>query len=239
MVHAAECKGAVHAVHQADWILGRLCGRHGISDDNNALKTGWDPVGRHWPEWIETLGVKRGVLPGVVEPGTVVGEATTEIGLPEGCLIVAGTTDGCAAFLATGADKPGDGVTSLGTTLTLKLLADEPMFDAHWGVYSHRLLGMWLAGGASNTGGAALAKFFSPEAMAKLEPQLTPERPTGLELLSPAAAGRAVPGQRSGPAVARRAASRGRREFLQALLEGIAHVEALGYRGWPSSAPRR
>ena len=69
MVHAAECKGAVHAVHQADWLLGRLCGRHGISDDNNALKTGWDPVGRHWPEWIESLGVHRSVLPGVVEPG--------------------------------------------------------------------------------------------------------------------------------------------------------------------------
>ena len=42
-----------------------------------------------------------------------------------GCSVVAGTTDGCASFLATGADAIGDGVTALGTTLTLKLLSDR------------------------------------------------------------------------------------------------------------------
>ena len=56
--------------------------------------------------------------------------------------------DGCASFLATGAAEPGDGVTALGSTLTLKLLSDRPVFDPGSGVYSHRLLGLWLAGGA-------------------------------------------------------------------------------------------
>ena len=36
-------------------------------------------------------------------------------------VVVAGSTDGCAAFLATGADKPGHAVTSLGSTLVLKI----------------------------------------------------------------------------------------------------------------------
>src|SRR5262249_44792871 len=39
---------ARHAVHQADWIAGRLGGCHGISDENNALKLGYDPVTRAW-----------------------------------------------------------------------------------------------------------------------------------------------------------------------------------------------
>jgi sugar (pentulose or hexulose) kinase len=43
---------AGHLLHQADWVLGRLSGRFGISDENNALKLGYDPVGRCWPAWL-------------------------------------------------------------------------------------------------------------------------------------------------------------------------------------------
>ncbi len=31
------------ALHQADWILGKLSGRFGVSDENNCLKLGYDP----------------------------------------------------------------------------------------------------------------------------------------------------------------------------------------------------
>ena len=31
-------------VHQADWLSGLLSGRYDVSDENNALKTGYDPV---------------------------------------------------------------------------------------------------------------------------------------------------------------------------------------------------
>ena len=75
--------------------------------------------------------------------------------------VVAGTTDGCAAFLASGASEAGDGVTSLGTTLTLKLLSATPVFAPQFGVYSHRIGDQWLAGGASNSGGGVLASLFS------------------------------------------------------------------------------
>lgn len=213
---------AAHALHQADWIGARLTGRVGVSDDNNALKTGWDPVARRWPAWLDRLGVRRALLPEVSAPGTPIGrwrDAT----------VVAGTTDGCAAFLATGAAEPGDGVTSLGTTLTLKLLSDVPVFDPASGVYSHRLGERWLAGGASNTGGAALLRFFSAEEMRALEPRLDPDRPTGLDLHPLPRRGERFPV--NDPAMESRHEPRDPDDarFFQALLEGIAAVEARGY----------
>ena len=36
-------------IHQADWILGKLSGRYDVTDENNALKSGYDPVTRYWP----------------------------------------------------------------------------------------------------------------------------------------------------------------------------------------------
>ena len=64
---------ARHALHQADWIAARLTGRLGLSDDNNALKLGYDPVTRSWPRWLDGLGVRRELLPAVVAPGTPLG----------------------------------------------------------------------------------------------------------------------------------------------------------------------
>lgn len=213
---------AAHALHQADWIAARLTGRFGVSDDNNALKTGWDPVARCWPAWLDGLGVRRALLPEVVVPGTPIGRWRC-------ATVVAGTTDGCAAFLATGAHEPGDGVTSLGTTLTLKLLSDRPVFAPDSGVYSHRLGDRWLAGGASNTGGAALLRFFTAEQMRALEPRLDPDRPTGLDLHPLPRPGERFPVV--DPAMASRHEPRDPDDarFFQALLEGIAAVEARGY----------
>ena len=52
-----------------------------------------------------------------------------KFGLRDDVTLVAwATTDGCASFLATGADQIGDAVSVLGTTLTVKLLSDRPVF---------------------------------------------------------------------------------------------------------------
>jgi len=53
-----------------------------------------------------------------------------ELGVNPDCLVRAGTTDSIAAFLAAGVDRPGEAVTSLGTTLVLKLLSDLLISDA-------------------------------------------------------------------------------------------------------------
>ncbi|HTO64554.1 MAG TPA: FGGY-family carbohydrate kinase [Bradyrhizobium sp.] len=223
-----------HAVHQADWIAGRLGAQHGISDENNALKLGYDPVTRNWPAWIDELGVPRTLLPKVLVPGTSFAAIDPAIaralGLPPSTEIAAGTTDGVASFIATGADQPGDAVTSLGTTLVLKQLATQPIFAADQGVYSHRLGERWLAGGASNSGGAALLAHFTAEEMDRLTAQLTPDEPTGLDYYP-----LPKPGERfpiADPGLAARITPRPAEpvRFFQGLLEGIAAVETLAYQ---------
>lgn len=220
-------------LHQADWIAGQFSGRFDVTDENNALKSGYDPVAGNWPDWIARSGLRVALLPSIVPPGTVTGHIRSDMaarfGLPADVAIVAGTTDGCASFLATGADKVGDGVTALGSTLTIKLLSDRPIFAPEYGIYSHRILGMWLGGGASNTGGKVLAHYFDSAALAALSTRLDADRPTGLDyypLLSP--------GERfpvSNPSLPPRLTPRPPDDatFLQAMLEGIARIEKAGY----------
>jgi hypothetical protein len=225
---------ASHALHQADWIAARLSGRLGISDEHNALKLGYDPLQRRWPGWLHALEVRGALLPRVLAPGTCIGPVCEDIarafGLPAQAQVVAGTTDGVAAFLATGASQVGEAVSSLGSTLVLKLLSPRPVVAPAFGVYSHRLGRLWLAGGASNSGGAALLRHFSTQRMAELTPRLRPEAWTGLDLYPLPAPGERFPV--NDPTLPPRESPRPRDDavFFQALLEGIAQVEALGYR---------
>ena len=43
---------ATRALHQADWIAGQLCEHFDITNENNALKNGYDPQSAKWPEWF-------------------------------------------------------------------------------------------------------------------------------------------------------------------------------------------
>ena len=222
-----------HMLHQADWISGRLSGRYDRSDWNNALKTGYDPVAARWPAWIERTGADLEKLPVVLEPGAAIGQVSAEavsLGIPESAIVHAGTTDGCASFLATGASEAGDGVTALGSTLVVKLLSDHPIFAPEFGIYSHRIGSNWLAGGASNTGGKVIDQFFPRDRLAALSAGLSPERPTGLHYYPLPKAGERFP--INDPKLPPRLEPRPQDEttFLQAILEGVADVEALAYR---------
>ncbi|MCY4334156.1 MAG: FGGY-family carbohydrate kinase [Litoreibacter sp.] len=229
----AKVPGVIKVVHQADWIAGELCGRY-MSDDNNALKTGYDPVAGRWPDWIEKTGLPIHLLPSVQEPGTTLGFIKSDIasmfGLAETTMLMSGTTDGCAAFLATGAQAPGDGVTSLGTTLVLKLLSDIPIFAPEYGIYSHHIMGLWLAGGASNTGGGVLLNHFSADEISDLSASIKPEAPLNLGYYPLSKPGERFPV--ADPTFAPLISPRPEKdaEFLQALFEGIASVETQGYR---------
>ena len=220
-------------IHQADWILGQLSGTYDVTDENNALKCGYDPITRTWPAWIKDTGFDPTLLPTVVPAGTKVTKISAAIaaalGVPADVAIVSGTTDGCAAFLASGASEPGDGVTSLGTTLTLKLLSAKPVFAPEFGIYSHRIGEQWLAGGASNTGGAAIDKYFSKTDLARLTPLLDPDTPTGLDYYP-----LPTPGERfpvNDPTFPPRLEPRPAEDhvFFQAILEGISAIEATSY----------
>ena len=220
-------------VHQADWIAGLLSGRFDCSDENNALKTGYDPILRRWPDWIAQTGADTAKLPEVFEPGTPVARANATasvLGLPENALVCAGTTDGCASFLATGAAEVGDAVTSLGSTLVIKLLSDKPINATVDGVYSHRLGARWLVGGASNTGGKVIDALFPEGDLAALSQALKPDVPTGLRYYPLLRPGERFPinDPQWPPRLAPRPADRAL--FFQAVLEGIGEIESLAYR---------
>ncbi|MCA1790984.1 MAG: FGGY-family carbohydrate kinase [Thioalkalivibrio sp.] len=228
-------RGARRVLHQAEWISGLLQGRHDQGDENNALKLGYDPMQGRWPDWwLRELGPVADLLPEIVPAGTPLGRITAavsrETGLHRESRVVAGTTDGIAGFLATGVDRPGTGVTSLGSTLVLKQLAEQPLFDRAAGVYSHRVLNRWLTGGASNSGGAALAAHFTPAEIQALARDIDPTRDTELDYYPLLRPGERFPV--SDPALQPRLTPRPATDaqFLQGLLEGIARIEAAGYQ---------
>ncbi|MDN5849638.1 MAG: FGGY-family carbohydrate kinase [Nitrococcus sp.] len=233
-LHLRHLAGFARMLHQADWIVGRLSGRFDATDENNALKTGYDPVSRRWPDFLAQLDADTALLPCVHPPATPLAtirpDVADTLGLPRRSIVAAGTTDGCAAFLATGAAATGEGVTSLGTTLTLKQLCDVPLFAPQFGIYSHRLGNRWLAGGASNVGGAVLAAHFNPPALVRLSAEIDPAVESPLDYYPLLRPGERFPV--ADPALVPRMVPRPDDDaaFLHGLLEGIARVEALGYR---------
>ncbi|HED35906.1 MAG TPA: carbohydrate kinase [Gammaproteobacteria bacterium] len=224
---------ANHLLHQADWIAGKLCGRFDISDENNALKSGYDPVQGQWPDWLAQTGLNIERLPEVLPPGSPIApiqnKAFGKFNLNPDCQMISGTTDSIAAFIATGANKPGDAVSSLGSTLVLKVIAEKPVFAPEYGIYSHKLGNFWLAGGASNSGGAVLRHYFTSQQIEAFSLLVNPDKPTGLDYYPLIQPGERFPF--NNPALEPHLSPRPEKplDFFQAILEGISQIEQQGY----------
>jgi D-ribulokinase len=229
-------------LHQADWLAFLLHGHLGISDYHNALKLGYDVEDLCYPHWLENLP-ESSLFPQVLAPGTPIGEVTTEIsrrcGLRRDCIVCTGTTDSIAAFLASGANSPGEASTSLGSTLVIKLLSRTRVDDTRYGIYSHRfpplikrqggIEDLWLVGGASNTGGAVLRQFFTDIELENLSRQIDAKKESPLDYYPLVKAGDRFP--INNPNLPPRLDPRPENpvEFLHGLLESIARIEARGY----------
>ncbi|MEM1426810.1 MAG: FGGY-family carbohydrate kinase, partial [Cyanobacteria bacterium P01_H01_bin.130] len=229
--------------HQADWLSFQLHGRlhcpspsahpRAISDYHNALKLGYDPIALAYPHPLQTSDFGHS-LPHVVAPGSIIGPILPAIaqrfGINPQCQIVAGTTDSIAAFLASGADQPGEAVTSLGSTLVLKQLSTVPVNAPEFGIYSHRLGDRWLVGGASNTGGAVLKQFFSSAELTNLSQGINPAISSPYDYYPLIQPGERFPINDPDlqPRLTPRPADDS--EYLQGLLEAIARIEAQGYQ---------
>ncbi|MEJ1930826.1 FGGY-family carbohydrate kinase, partial [Nostoc sp. NIES-2111] len=223
---------ARYFLHQADWLAFLLHGQLGISDYHNALKLGYDVENLQYPEWLEGLQIPI-QLPKVLAPGSLIGKLCPEICqqflFPSNCLVCAGTTDSIAAFLASGAKSPGEAVTSLGSTLVLKLLSRTRVEDARYGIYSHRLGDLWLTGGASNTGGAVLREFFTDAELENLSREIDASKASPLDYYPLLKVGDRFP--INDPNLPPRLTPRPDNpvEFLHGLLESIARIETQGY----------
>lgn len=224
---------AGYILHQADWLGYLLHGQLGISDYHNALKLGYDVESLSYPDWLQSFPFFS-LLPDIKAPGTIIGQILPSISakyqINPDCVVKAGTTDSIAAFLASGVTTAGEAVTSLGSTLVLKLLSSRKVDDSRYGIYSHRWGDLWLVGGASNTGGAVLRHFFSDDELFLLSQQINPDLPTNLNYYPLWGKGDRFPVNNPDfePILSPRPLDPV--IFLQGLLEGIGAIEAQGYQ---------
>lgn len=224
---------AAHVLSQTDWLNGLLTGYFDTSDENNALKLGYDPIKMEWPRWLTELGVPVERLPQVQQPGIPISTVSPVLcdlfGFRPDTLVCSGTTDSTAAIIATGASEPGDAITSLGTTLVTKVISPSPIFSRAHGVYSQPFGDRWLVGGGSNSGAGVLRQFFSDEQMQAMTPKLHPHQETGLDYYPLPAHGERFPvnDPNMPPRLSPRPADDV--QFFQGLLEGIAAIEQQAY----------
>jgi D-ribulokinase len=225
---------AAYFLHQADWLGFLLHGQLGISDYHNSLKLGYEPAQELYPEWFAEFPNLQPLLPKVIEPGSAIAkmlpEVANRLGLPPACQIFAGTTDSIAAFLASGAQEPGEAVTSLGSSLAVKLLSQHRVDQAQYGIYSHRLGNLWLVGGASNTGAAVLSHFFTPEELVQYSQQIDPQSPSELDYYPLLKPGERFPINDSNLLPRLDPRPDDPVQFLHGLLESLSRIEAQGYQ---------
>ncbi|HUX90692.1 MAG TPA: FGGY-family carbohydrate kinase [Gallionellaceae bacterium] len=227
-----DLEDAAYFMHQTDWLGALLTGIGGSSDYHNALKSGYDAEQLCWPEWVMRLPHSR-LLPHVLAPGSLVAEISPALAqhfnINPACSIHAGTTDSIAAFIAADVHLPGAAVTSLGTTLVVKLLSTTRVEAAPYGVYSHRYGNLWLAGGASNAGGGVLRKYFSDTQLIELSRRIDPSHDSPLDYYPLPRAGERFP--HNDPNFVPRLSPRPNddTQFLHGMLQGLSRIEAAGY----------
>lgn len=225
--HAAR-----YLLHQAGYLGAQLTGVGGISDYHNALKSGLDIRTLAWRDGIYAAE-DVGLLPRIVAPGTIIGKVQRRIArhfnLNPACVVKAGTTDSIAAFMAAGVRTPGVAVTSLGSTLALKLLSEHYVASPQYGVYSHKFGRWWLVSGASNSGGVVLRQFFSDEELTRYSEQINADIASELDYYPLPRIGERFPVNDA--ELAPRLTPRPNNDvaFLHGLLEGMARIEQQGY----------
>lgn len=254
--------------HQSDYVSASLMHMHdksnshdeGVitSDWHNCLKLGYDVRNDCWPNWIKTcmevsgianpLQTGGGAIPlRVLSPGSPMGTVSPSVakrfGLGEDTIVVGGTTDSNAAFFAAAGAGPqaGTAVTSLGSTLAIKLLSAQFVEDADRGIYSHRFPSFsdndvekdpqkWLVGGASNVGCAIFGELqFSNDELDKLSAKIDPSTDCPLSYYPLTKMGERFPVADAYKIPILTPVPDSRQDYLHGLLQSIAFIERDGF----------
>ncbi len=218
-----------------DLVVGWLSEAWGVSDWTNMLKSGYDVVDLCWPAFIERdLGLPQDRFPRVQAPGSTIAQVSTAAaqctGLSTRTRVIAGATDGTASQFASGAARPGDWNSTLGTTLVLKGVTEALLRDPLGRLYCHRHPeGYWLPGGASSTGADCLTQRFGADKLDALNAAALACCPTDLLVYPLMRVGERFPfvaPQATGFVLGDCADEA---TCYAAHLEGIAYVERLAY----------
>ena len=108
-----------------------------------------------WSEELAALaGLRKEQLPELIKPvdsaGVVTSKAASETGLPEGTLVICGTSDSAVEDYGAGAIEPGDCIVKLATAGNVNVMTAKPHPFATTLTYSHVIEGMWYTVSATN-----------------------------------------------------------------------------------------
>ena len=211
--------------HTPEFLVAHLTGAPlpAIATDwSHALKTGVDLNSQQWnADAEEKSAVLSLTLPAVVAPGTLLGTSTLG-DIP----IYAGMTDGCTAQISVGSTSVGSAVSTLGTTLVLKVVGDTEISGP--GFYSHLLpTNRWLAGAASNLGGISFEKYKSE--IKDWDSKAAAHGPATFATYPLVAPGERFPIANSTMSALSSGVARDDVDQYRAILEGIAFAERLAY----------
>jgi len=216
--------------HQADWISGWFLNDWSFGEEGNNLKLGWNIANKSWPESFESFALTKSI-PIIKKSGSILGKINQSIanllGTSDHLLLISGTTDANAAFIAAEV-KENEGLTILGTTIVLKKIIKKTF--SHPGITMHRVNGEWICGGSSNAGCGVLSKFFSDLEIKELSQQINPRKKTTFNYLPLNSPGERFPTNDPylKPIIKPRPVSDAL--FLHGLLEGLANIELKGWQ---------
>jgi xylulokinase len=215
--------------HQSDWITGWFLKDWTHGEEGNNIKLGWDLIKESWPKsYLNTSWHK--CLPKIIKSGEIIGKVNfglaSSLNLNKKLLLISGTTDSNASFIASGIEKE-NGLTVLGTTLVVKKVVVNPIKEK--GISTHRVNGSWICGGASNAGCRILSKFFSDLEIKELSRQINTSENSSLNLLPLNSKGERFPTNNANlePILGPRPVSDSL--YLHALFEGLAKIELKGW----------
>jgi len=224
-------------IHAGDFLQLKLTDDLFLSDISNSLKMGFDLLEMKWPRFIQDqLGIDIQKLPPVIKTGEESGIIRASIAkkfhLSPLLKILAGATDGTASFFASGARIPGDISSTIGTTLVIRGISKNLIKDPMGRIYCHlHPAGYWLPGGASNTGGECLQKFFPNENLKEWDKKVEEMPiPTSLILYPLTRKGERLPLASPQAEFFQNRKESSRLEFYTACLEGVGYVEKLSYQ---------
>ena len=163
VIESSKQSGPFHFANTPEIVIAHLSDQplpQIPTDSSHALKMGVDFESRDYLTATKEIAKSLNItLPKVVLPGTKIASISNQIAAKLGIPVIpiyAGMTDGCTAQIAAGGAT--GSVTSLGTTMVIKVVADSNISGD--GFYSHLLpSNRYLLGGASNIGGVSYQKY--------------------------------------------------------------------------------
>jgi len=155
--HLANFRNVYKVLNEGDFIQMKLTGKV-CTSPNVAGKAHIDiRSGDYLRDLYKDLKIDIDLVPPVMPIGDVVGQTpescSKETGLPEKAIVINGVTDSTASDIATGTLDVGQLNASIGTSLVIHAVADNPVPDRAKRIYYKSYVeGRLLVGGATDAG---------------------------------------------------------------------------------------